>query len=104
MYKILRAIILLFVSNFFQLFLCDGKLVSLQLYLFMNELIFVILCRFASFHLFFLPFLIFCKRESKGSSVILFVSLPIIISMSSLVECIVRVPLEMLGKKVNCNC
>ena len=39
-YKILRAIDLLFNSNFFQSFWCDGKLISFQLYWSIKSLIF----------------------------------------------------------------
>ena len=42
--KILRAIVLLFCSNFFQTFGCDGNSMSFQLYLSINDLIFDILC------------------------------------------------------------
>ena len=49
---------------------------------------------------------IFVKESSsKSFSMILFVSLPIIISMLALLECIVRVSLVSLeDKKINCYC
>ena len=42
--KILRAIVTLFFSNFFQSSFSDGKFIPSQLYLFIKGLIFVILC------------------------------------------------------------
>ena len=44
--KILRAIVLLFCSNFFQSFECDGKSISFQLYWSIKGLIFDILWGF----------------------------------------------------------
>ena len=38
-YKTLRAIVLLFDSKFFQYFLCHGKLISLQLHVFIKSAI-----------------------------------------------------------------
>ena len=46
-FKTLRAIVVLFSSNFFQTYFSDRKFISSQLYLFINGLIFVIL--FGSF-------------------------------------------------------
>ena len=43
--KILREVVLLFYSNFFQSFECDGKYISFQLYWSMKGLIFDILWR-----------------------------------------------------------
>ena len=43
-YKTLRAIVTLFFSIFFQSSFSDGKLIPSQLYLFINGLIFLILC------------------------------------------------------------
>ena len=51
-YKILRAIILVFFSNSFQSFLFDGKSICLRLYWSIKGLIFVVLC--GSFLIFFM--------------------------------------------------
>ena len=48
-YKTLRAIVILFFSNFFQSFFSDGKLISSELYLFIKGLIFVVLSGFFLF-------------------------------------------------------
>ena len=48
-YKTLRAIVILFFSNFFQSSFSDGNLISSELYLFIKGLIFIVLSGFFLF-------------------------------------------------------